>query len=54
MSESFLTKGRIYGYGPPYIRLRPDSKGGAVRYRLSAIIRWLEERQYNPEEARHG
>jgi len=54
MSESYLEKGRIYGYGPPFIRLRPGSKSGAIRYRLSAVMRWLEERQCNPEEARHG
>ncbi|KKB11869.1 hypothetical protein VE25_10430 [Devosia geojensis] len=54
VSESYLEKGRIYGYGPPFIRLRPGSKSGAVRYRLSAVMRWLEERQCNPEEARHG
>jgi predicted DNA-binding transcriptional regulator AlpA len=54
MSESYFEKGRVYGYGPPFIRLRPGSKSGAVRYRLSAVMRWLEERQCNPEEVRHG
>lgn len=54
MSESYLEKGRVYGYGPPFIRLRPGSKSGAIRYRLSAVMRWLEGRQCNPEEARHG
>ena len=54
MSESYLEKGRVYGYGPPFIRLRPRSKSGAIRYRLSAVMRWLDERQHNPEEASYG
>lgn len=53
MSESYLEKGRVYGYGPPFIRLRPASKSGAIRYRHSAVMGWLEERQCNPEEMHH-
>lgn len=49
VSESYLEKGRIYGCGPPFIRLRPGSKSGAIRYRLSAVMQWLEERQCDPE-----
>ena len=49
VSESYLEKGRIYGYGPPFIRLRPGSKSGAIRYRLRAVMHWLEERQCDPE-----
>ena len=49
VSGSYLEKGRICGYGPPFIRLRPGSKSGAIRYRLSAVIHWLEERQCDPE-----
>jgi len=54
MSESYFEKARLSSFGPPFIRLRPGSKSGAIRYRLSAVMRWLEERQYNPEEAHHG
>lgn len=55
MSKSWVEKGRIYGYGPPFIQLkRPGSKAGPVRYRLSGLQRWMEEQQYQPEGARHG
>lgn len=50
MSKSWLEKGRIYSYGPPFIRMRRSgSKVGAIRYRLSAVVRWLEEQQCDPE-----
>ncbi len=54
LSQSYFEKGRIYGYGPSFIRFRPESRSGAVRYRLSAVIHWLEACQCNPEEMRHG
>lgn len=55
MSKSWVEKGRIYGYGPPFIQLkRSGSKAGPVRYRLSGLQRWMEEQQCLPEEARHG
>lgn len=54
VSESWLEKGRVYSYGPPYIRLRrPGSKVGAIRYRLSALLRWLDEQQCEPQEVSH-
>lgn len=55
MSKSWLEKGRIYFYGPPFVSLRrPGSKVGAIRYRLSALRQWVEDQQRNPEEAHHG
>lgn len=55
MSKSWVEKGRVYVYGPPFIQLkRHGSKTGPVRYRLSALLRWVDEQQCNPEEARHG
>lgn len=46
MSMSWLEKGRIYGWGPKYIRL----SSGAIRYRWSDILAYLQERECNPEE----
>lgn len=45
MSTSWLEKGRIYGWGPKYLRLSP----GATRYRWSDILTYLQERECNPE-----
>lgn len=50
MSKSWLEKGRVYFYGPPFVSLRrPGSKVGAIRYRLSALQQWVEDQQRNPE-----
>ncbi len=46
MSMSWLEKGRIYGWGPKYLRL----SAGAIRYRWSDILTYLKERECNPEE----
>ncbi len=46
MSMSWLEKGRIYGWGPKYLRL----SAGAIRYRWSDILTYLQERECNPEE----
>ncbi len=54
MSKSYFDKSRIYGYGPPFIRLRPGSKSGAIRYRLSALTHWYEELERVPGERHHG
>lgn len=45
MSMSWLEKGRIYGWGPIYIQL----SAGAIRYRWSDILNYLQERECNPE-----
>lgn len=39
-SESYLHKGRSQGYGPPVIKMGPT----LCRYRVSALIEWLESR----------
>lgn len=55
MSKSWVEKGRVYGFGPPFFQLkRPGSKAGAIRYRLSELHRWMQDQQCNPGEARHG
>lgn len=44
MSVSFFEKGRIYGYGPPYVKLN-----GKVLYPLSEADAWLDSLRYFPE-----
>lgn len=46
MSMSWLEKGRIYGWGPKYLRL----SAGAIRYRWSDILTYLQDRECNPKE----
>lgn len=50
MSESWLCKGRIYGWGPKYLRLGAGGKGGAIRYRWSDILSYLQGCECDPEE----
>ena len=42
VSIQFLTIGRSRGYGPTFVRLAPNS----VRYRASAVRKWLDERTF--------
>lgn len=51
LSQSYFEKGRIYGYGPNFIRLRPESRSGAIRYRPEDVRRWLDQRECCPEGA---
>ena len=37
-SKSTLAKRRIYGGGPPFVRI-----GRAIRYRQSDLHRWMDE-----------
>ena len=53
MSESWLCKGRIYGWGPKFLRLGAGGKGGAIRYRWSDILTYLQDCECNPEGADH-
>lgn len=50
MSPSWLEKGRIYGWGPKYLRIGSDRKGGAVRYRWSDLLTYLAGCEHDPEE----
>ena len=54
LSNSFFDKGRIYGYGPQFIRIASGSRAGKILYRLEDVEFWLASLQCNPEEARHG
>jgi hypothetical protein len=53
LSTSYFEKGRIYGYGPKFLRLRSNSKSGAVRYRPDDLMNWLLEGQGAPEVGSH-
>jgi predicted DNA-binding transcriptional regulator AlpA len=44
LSESYFEKGRIYGFGPPYLKL-----GGRVIYRLREVLKWMSRRRVDPE-----
>lgn len=44
LSASFFEKGRVYGYGPPYRKLR-----GRVLYKKSEVDAWLEAHRADPE-----
>jgi predicted DNA-binding transcriptional regulator AlpA len=45
VSTQFLEIGRSkkYKYGPPFVRVGPK----VVRYKRSAVLRWLESRTFN-------
>ena len=41
VSPSYLNKGRVYGYGPPYSRL----PGGIIVYSIADLDEWIESRK---------
>ncbi len=43
LSTSFFEKGRTYGYGPAFVRIR-----GGIRYRHEDLEAWLFERREVP------
>jgi predicted DNA-binding transcriptional regulator AlpA len=52
LSKSFFEKGRIYGYGPQFIRIKSGRRAGKILYRPEDVERWLSERECDPEAAR--
>ncbi len=50
LSSSFLEKARVYGGGPPFVRLGSR----AVAYRLSDLTDWLEGRVRQSTSERTG
>ncbi len=50
LSPSFLEKARVYGDGPPFVRLGSR----AVAYRLSDLTEWLEGRVRQSTSERVG
>ncbi len=51
LSKSFFDKGRIYGYGPQFIRIASRSRAGKILYRLEDVERWLASQEQNPRGA---
>jgi predicted DNA-binding transcriptional regulator AlpA len=43
VSKSFLDKARVYGDGPPYVRLG----GRKILYRVSDLDAWMAARVFN-------
>lgn len=43
-STSFFEKGRVYGYGPDFLKIR-----GKVLYRKSAVDEWLTAHECTPK-----
>ena len=54
LSRSFFEKGRIYGYGPQYIRIASGNRAGKILYRPEDVELWMSLRECNPEEADHA
>ncbi len=52
LSKSFFEKGRIYGYGPQFIRIKSGRRAGKILYRPEDVERWLSERECDPEAMR--
>lgn len=50
LSKSFFEKGRIYGYGPKFIRIASGDRAGKILYRPEDVEYWMTERECNPEE----
>ena len=44
LSCSWHEKARVYGYGPPYLKL-----GSRVSYFLSMVLAWMERNHRDPE-----
>lgn len=52
LSKSFFEKGRIYGYGPQFIRIKSGARAGKILYRPEDVERWLASHEQNPEGGR--
>lgn len=49
LSKSFFEKGRIYGYGPQFIRIKSGARTGKILYRPEDVELWLASQEHNPE-----
>lgn len=43
-STSYFEKGRIYGYGPKFLRIR-----GKILYHIYALNQWLADHECDPK-----
>jgi len=53
LSKSFFEKGRIYHYGPPYVRVGSGGRSGRIFYYEADVFDWMTARICDPE-VRHG
>jgi hypothetical protein len=53
LSKSFFDKGRIYHYGPPYIRVGSGGRFGRIFYYKADVFDWMATRICDPE-VRHA
>lgn len=53
LSQSFFEKGRIYGYGPQFIRIKSGNRAGKILYRPEDVERWLAALECDPEAVGH-
>lgn len=49
LSASYFEKGRSYGYGPPFIKIKSGKNRGRVFYRRAALEDWLRSQEHCPE-----
>lgn len=49
LSKSFFEKGRIYGYGPKYLKIKSSSRHGKILYRETDVLNWLAAQACDPE-----
>lgn len=52
LSKSFFEKGRIYGYGPKFIRIKSGRRVGKVLYWPEDVYAWMTSHLCNPEVSR--
>lgn len=52
VSVSWLQKGRCYGYGPPFVKLKQPK--GAIRYRRPDLDAYLQANTIYPEAMRRS
>jgi hypothetical protein len=45
VSDAYLERAAVFGYGPPFIKLGPGKFAG-VRYRLPDLIQWTDANRH--------
>ncbi|MGR3610131.1 MAG: helix-turn-helix transcriptional regulator [Sulfitobacter sp.] len=48
-SASYFEKGRIFGYGPRFIRSKSGGRTGKILYRRSDVETWLTDMTCEPQ-----
>jgi len=54
LSTSYFEKGRVYGYGPPFIRITSTTRSGKILYDPLEVQAWLDAQWYDPEGLTDG